>query len=91
VADGPTSAVVRVVTVLAASSCREASGQRVSTSFDAAWAHNLREEEEQDEEHADYTGEKHPATPATPGAVAVVAVAAVENHVSTKVERIQKD
>jgi hypothetical protein len=91
VTDSPTSAVVRVVTVLAASSSREASRQRVSTGFEATRAQSLREQEEQDEEDGDYAGKKHPATPAAPGAVTVVAVAAIETHVSTKVERIQKD
>lgn len=77
-ADCPTSAVVRVVAILAASSCGEASRRRVSTSFMTACAQNLREEEEQDEEDGDDACEKHPATPAIPGAVTVVAVASVE-------------
>jgi hypothetical protein len=90
VTDSPTSAVIRVVTVLAASSRGEASGQRVSTGFEATRAQNLREQEEQDEEYGDYASKKDPATPAAPGAVTVVAVAATETHVSTNVERIQK-
>lgn len=63
----------------------------VSIRSETAQAQNSREEEEQDEEDTDYAGEKHPASPAVPRAVAVVAVAAIQNHVSTRVERIQND
>jgi hypothetical protein len=90
VTDGPPSAVVRIVTVLAASSSRKASRQKVSTSFYPARA-KLTRRGRIERRRRRLCRREAPSDPSGSRCCCSCCHSSYRNHVSTKVKRIGND